>query len=415
MKTAQSAPRRALSLLLTLLVLFSLTGSVLAAGSVTVSGTYGQTEARTMLEMVNSCRTSSKHAWYFDKDSTTKLYCKNLKPLAYDYTLEKIAMLRAAELAYKYDKGHKRPNGEPFYTAYPQNVFLACSENIAAGSIYQTARNMMGVDPVFSSSLPGNKDYGWMETNEGYSGQGHRRTILSDAYTAIGVGHFVVGDTHYWVQEFGKPMSGGATSGAAATPANDAKATVTVSLIPSSQQEEPIGTILTIPNVSATCSKFKQSQQLLLPSGSKLTFQSSNQKKVSVNKKGKITIAANFVGIVTVKVKGSISNDAIVPTKFKVTVKPAAPSLSPLTASKKRQITAKWAVDKTITGYQVQVASDSGFKRVAASAKYTSYKKNSYTTKALKKGKYYVRVRSWKKVGSTNLYSAWRKRNITVK
>lgn len=415
MKTARSASKRALSLLLTLLVLFSLTGSVLAADSVTVTGTYGQTEARTMLEMVNNCRTSSKHAWYFDKDSTTKIYCKNLKPLAYDYTLEKIAMQRAAELAYKYDGSHKRPNGEFFYTAYPQNVFLACSENIAAGTIYQTARNMMGVDPVFSSSLPGNKDYGWMETNEKYEYQGHRRTILSDSYTAIGVGHFVVGNVHYWVQEFGKPASGGTTSGAAATPANDAKSTVTVSLSPTSQQEEPLAVTLTIPDVSATCSKLKQYQQLYFPSGSRLTFQSSNQKKVSVNKKGKITIASNFVGIATVTVKGSISNDAIVPTKFKVTVKPAAPSLSPLTASKKRQITAKWAVDKTITGYQVQVAKDSGFKSLAASAKYTSCKKNSYTTKALKKGKYYVRVRSWKKVGKTNLYSAWRKRNITVK
>lgn len=55
---------------------------------VNISVKYGQTEARTILDMINEARTNSEHAWYWNMDDTTKTYCTDLKELEYDYDLE---------------------------------------------------------------------------------------------------------------------------------------------------------------------------------------------------------------------------------------------------------------------------------------------------------------------------------------
>lgn len=70
---------------------------------VSISVKYGQTEARTILDMINEARTNSEHAWYWNKDDTTKTFCTDLKELEYDYDLERVAMKRAAEIALSYD------------------------------------------------------------------------------------------------------------------------------------------------------------------------------------------------------------------------------------------------------------------------------------------------------------------------
>ena len=82
---------------------------------------YGQTEARTILNMINEMRTSSSDAWYWNSDDTTKTICDNLSELAYDYDLEKLAMKRAAEIALSYD--HTRPKGQnPFTINAEENI-----------------------------------------------------------------------------------------------------------------------------------------------------------------------------------------------------------------------------------------------------------------------------------------------------
>ena len=65
---------------------------------VSISVKYGQTEARTILDMINEARTNSEHAWYWNKDDTTKTFCTDLKELEYDYDLERVSMKRAAEM-----------------------------------------------------------------------------------------------------------------------------------------------------------------------------------------------------------------------------------------------------------------------------------------------------------------------------
>lgn len=173
----------AVSLVLMLpLVLFSADAAENNLASVQYYVTYNQPDARSMLKILNSFRTGDE-AWYWNSDDKTKTYCENLEPLTYDYELEKIAMQRAAEIAISFS--HTRPNGESCFSLYPDS-YIYCGENIAVG--YSTVSSAME---------------GWKETDLPYSGQGHRRNMLSENYNAVGIAKVYFGGTYYWVQEFG--------------------------------------------------------------------------------------------------------------------------------------------------------------------------------------------------------------------
>lgn len=198
------------ALILTLIMCVNLVpAAASAAGSdvrtVGIDVTYGQSEARTMLDMINEFRTGDD-AWAWNEDDSAKVTYSNLNELVYDYELEKIAMQRAAEIALSFS--HTRPDGTSCFTLYPENYY-AIGENIAAG--YSTA------EEVFE---------GWQETDENYDGQGHRRNMLSSDFTAVGIGHVYFNGYHYWVQEFRDPASSDA-----AVAANDSKTRVDVDIL----------------------------------------------------------------------------------------------------------------------------------------------------------------------------------------
>lgn len=112
---------------------------------VNISVKYGQTEARTILDMINEARTNSEHAWYWNMDDTTKTYCTDLKELEYDYDLERVAMKRAAEIALSY--GHERPIGGYAWDTYRQeNIsYRYAGENISA-ALYNCCRCKFGLE-----------------------------------------------------------------------------------------------------------------------------------------------------------------------------------------------------------------------------------------------------------------------------
>lgn len=147
-----------------------------------ISASFGQTEARRMLGMVNEFRTGDE-AWYWNSTNTEKIYNTDLKTLTYDYELERVAMKRAMEIAVAFS--HTRPNGEICFTAYPDTHRRGSTgENIAVG---QTT-----VEKAFIA---------WQETDCDYSGQGHRRNMLGKGYTSIGIGHVVYHGCDYWAME----------------------------------------------------------------------------------------------------------------------------------------------------------------------------------------------------------------------
>lgn len=149
------------------------------------SVTFGQSDARAMLKLINDFRTGSE-AWYWNSDNKTKTVLTDLSPLTYDYQLEKDAMQRAAEIALYYS--HTRPDG----TGWDTVGSLTYGENIAAGYPI-TYINVFGM---------------WQESSADYEHQGHRRNMLGRNYATVGIGHVTAGGCEFWVQEFGLRNSG---------------------------------------------------------------------------------------------------------------------------------------------------------------------------------------------------------------
>lgn len=176
---------------------------------VNISVKYGQTEARTIFDMINEMRTNPYDTWYWDQMNTTKIFCGTLSKLQYDYDLERVAMKRAAEIALSYD--HERPMGGYAWDIYNEEKidWSKAGENIAAG---QTTASQV--------------NFSWREDNELYDGQGHRRNMLSSKFNCVGIGHVYYNRTHYWVEVFANRPEINTTE----IPANDSIKTVSVSV-----------------------------------------------------------------------------------------------------------------------------------------------------------------------------------------
>ncbi|MBQ9606981.1 MAG: CAP domain-containing protein [Lachnospiraceae bacterium] len=175
---------------------------------------YGQTEARSMLDEINTWRTGETWYWNEDNSSKTTFAAGELSPLEYDYGLEKIAMKRAAELALSYS--HTRPDGEKCFTAFEETVpgytYGYAGENIAYG--------FPSAESVYMA---------WREDEDPYSGQGHRRNMLNSNLTRIGIGHCEFYGTDFWVQSLA-----GNPTGVQAGDANNSQTDVETSVDPSS-------------------------------------------------------------------------------------------------------------------------------------------------------------------------------------
>lgn len=155
-----------------------------------VQVTHGQTVCRDMLNQINAFR-QGEDAWAWDENNQKETYA-DLEGLNYDYALEKIAMMRAIEIAVSYS--HTRPNGQSCFTAFTDSFSNGYKgENIAAG--YTSA------DAVFQ---------GWLETDQDYAGQGHRRNMLNRNFKSIGIAHVKYNGIDYWVQNFSSQSSGAA-------------------------------------------------------------------------------------------------------------------------------------------------------------------------------------------------------------
>lgn len=148
-----------------------------ASDTVTVSyeATHHQSEAREMLRLLNEFRTGG--TWYWNQDNTTKtnIAPNELQPLQWDYELEKLAIKRAEEIAVFFS--HTRPAGN--------SRELLTGENIAAGQ------------ENFNSAF-----IWWREDEDPYLWQGHRRNMLNNHYTHVGIACVERDGRKYWVQNF---------------------------------------------------------------------------------------------------------------------------------------------------------------------------------------------------------------------
>lgn len=174
--------------------------------TVKVEGIYHQAQARTMLKKVNNFRTNAvpagtaekdyagTQAWAWNSTNTKKVTYKKTA-LAYDYELEQIAMQRAAEIAVYYGADHTRPDGSSWrkaHTRYNDANGYSIGENIFATL---NSDSIGSVNEAFEW---------WLEADEDYLGQSHRRNMLGTDYpfTAVAFACFEQNEVYYWVALF---------------------------------------------------------------------------------------------------------------------------------------------------------------------------------------------------------------------
>ncbi|WP_405290230.1 CAP domain-containing protein [Methanobrevibacter sp.] len=142
-------------------------------------------DASDAYKSLNNFRTQKK-VWYWNDDDVTKSYfntneSNTLKPLERDETLEEVAKVRAREISDSFS--HDLLDEISCFRIYPD---YGCGENIACGML--TGSEAINL---------------WKETDDGFSGQGHRRNMLDMNFDCVGIAGFEIDGSVYWVQCFG--------------------------------------------------------------------------------------------------------------------------------------------------------------------------------------------------------------------
>lgn len=259
------------------------TERVSAADSTVVSFEvkYMQSDARKMLELINTYRAENGN------------YADSRKALVYDYDLEKVAMQRAAEIAVKFDYDHIRPDGGKYLKAFEEYGFNISPRGVMYGeNILFGTDNTMPLDKAFSKCC---EDSGLAEIMRGY-------------YSAVGVAHVQMEDkVDFWVQvyasktknvEYTAPVDG--VREVKVKVSNDLLESIKVDYI-SGKQNVSVGETTTvpvyIPKVKFKGSELKEELELtpLVFESVDAYVQASNGTMTGL-KEGTGTISANLLG-----------------------------------------------------------------------------------------------------------------------
>lgn len=156
------------------------------------------------------------------------------------------------------------------------------------------------------------------------------------------------------------------------------------------------------------------SRLTLKPAG-KATYKSANKKVAAVSRNGRVTFKNFGTTVITVNAKGNDSYKAAV-KRIKITVTPKKATVRSLNSVKSGTLTVKWKKDTKATGYQIQYAANSKFKKAKSRTVKGSGTTSLTIRKLTGKRKYYVRVREYRKVVNKKIYGDWSKvRNVKVR
>lgn len=179
---------------LVMVLVMAVSAGVMITSPAQAAGTKAQ--VKKMYKQINKFR-KTKKIWYWKKGSKSKKYfntkkSNKLKKLKRNKKLEKTAKKRAKDLAKEFKNtmciSHQRPNGKSCFSIYPKKL-KACGENIA----YTGAE--VSVEDVME---------GFIEEDQKYRGQGHRRNMLNKKFNAVGVAAYKTHGIVFWVQSFGR-------------------------------------------------------------------------------------------------------------------------------------------------------------------------------------------------------------------
>ena len=153
-----------------------------------------------------------------------------------------------------------------------------------------------------------------------------------------------------------------------------------------------------VSTASVTYSGTAKKPSVTVTAGGKKVASSNYTVTYKDNKKvGKATV--------TVKGKGDYKNYTGEAT-FKITLKKT--TLSGASSSEEGSLKCSWKKDSQADGYQIEYCTNKSFKNTSKKVKVTDGATTTYTITKLTSGKnYYVRIRSYKKVGNINWYSEW--------
>ena len=142
--------------------------------------------------------------------------------------------------------------------------------------------------------------------------------------------------------------------------------------------------------------------------GAKLSYKSNN-KNVTVNSSGKVTIAANYTGESAITITAAATKNYKAAQKtVTLTVNPSGTSITKCTNIKTKKADIQWKKNGSATGYEVQYSTNKTFKSGVKTKSITNASTIKYTATGLTSQKtYYVRVRAYKTVGKKKLYSSW--------
>ena len=167
---------------------------------------------------------------------------------------------------------------------------------------------------------------------------------------------------------------------------------------------------ITASNVKKTQSTKAQTFSLgaAAKGGAKLSYKSNN-KNVTVNSSGKVTIAANYTGESAITITAAATKNYKAAQKtVTLTVNPSGTSITKCTNIKTKKADIQWKKNGSATGYEVQYSTDKTFKSGVKTKSITNASTIKYTAAGLTSQKtYYVRVRAYKTVGKKKLYSSW--------
>lgn len=141
-------------------------------------------------------------------------------------------------------------------------------------------------------------------------------------------------------------------------------------------------------------------------SGGKLSYTTSSKKIVTVNNSGKVTVKGVGKATITITAKATTNYKAAT-KKITVTVNPKAVSNVKAVSSAKKTVKVSWKKVSSVTGYQIQCATNKNFKKATTKTVKGASKTSQKLTKLTSGKKYYVRVRTYKTVSGKQYYSSW--------
>lgn len=166
---------------------------------------------------------------------------------------------------------------------------------------------------------------------------------------------------------------------------------------------------ITVKDSTVTVSNKSQTTKLDVKADkdAKLTYKSDN-KSVTVDKNGKVTIAKNFVGKATITVTAT-SGGAKTTQKVTITVNPKGTTFRAVYNGKGRKLKAYWNRNSQVDGYQLQYGTSKNFTGCKTVTLKSNQCTGSVRTGLKKNATYYVRIRTYKRVSGKTYYSDWSK------